>query len=100
MDCQLKCDFAGSYERSSLPAVKALERDVLGSDYGGTSWTTRDQVAEILRFLQLDAGKSLLEIGCGAGWPGLLVCSETNCDATLLDLPMVALHQAAERAKQ
>ena len=28
IDCDLRCDFAGSYERSVLPAVKALERDV------------------------------------------------------------------------
>ena len=43
-----RCDFAGSYELSRLPAVKALERDVLGCDYGGTSWTTVHQIPHLV----------------------------------------------------
>ena len=98
MDCDQRCDFAGNYERSYLPAVKALERDVLGCDYGGTSWTTRDQVSNIASFLDLNPSSSLLEVGCGAGWPGLYLSSMTGCEVTLLDMPLNALKQAAERA--
>ena len=98
MDCDLQCDFAGNYELSYLPAVKALERDVLGCDYGGTSWTTLDQASIITSALGLSSSSSLLEVGCGSGWPGLYLSSETGCDATLLDMPLIALQQAAERA--
>jgi len=98
MACEQRCDFAGSYERSYLPAVKALERDVLGCDYGGTSWTTRDQASNIMSSLALNSSSSLLEVGCGAGWPGLYLSSMTGCDVTLLDMPLIALEQAAERA--
>jgi len=98
MECDQRCDFTGSYERSNLPAVKALERDVLGCDYGGTSWTTHDQALKIPAALALGSSSGLLELGCGAGWPGLYLSKVTGCDVTLLDMPINALKQASERA--
>lgn len=91
-------DFAGCYERSQLPAMRKLERDVLGCDYGGTSWTTRSQADHIAAALELRPGTHLLEVGSGSGWPGLFLGSETGCDVTLLDIPFNALKLAAERA--
>ncbi|MFQ6004139.1 MAG: class I SAM-dependent methyltransferase [Woeseia sp.] len=95
-----RCDFAGNYELSRLPAVRALERDVLGCDYGGTSWTTREQTEHIAKSLELQPGVQLLEVGSGSGWPGLLLGSTTGCELTLLDIPTNALKQAAERAAE
>jgi ubiquinone/menaquinone biosynthesis C-methylase UbiE len=92
------CDFAGSYDLSRLPEIKKLEQAALGCDYGGTSWTTRQQVSGILESLQLGSADRLLDIGSGAGWPGLLLSKESNCGVTLLDIPLNALSQAAERA--
>ncbi len=92
------CDFAGCYERSQIPAMRELERDVLGCDYGGTSWTTRSQADDIASSLELGPGMHLLEVGSGSGWPGLFLGSETGCDVTLLDIPVNALKLAAERA--
>lgn len=99
MECNAGCDFTDSYELSKLPAMKAVERQVLGCDYGGTSWTTAKQVPHILSSLRLDAGKRLLEAGCGAGWPALYVSRISGCSATLLDMPLNALQQAAARAQ-
>jgi cyclopropane fatty-acyl-phospholipid synthase-like methyltransferase len=94
------CDFAGCYERSQIPAMRELERDVLGCDYGGTSWTTLSQAHDIANSLALAPGLRLLEVGSGSGWPGLFLVSETGCDATLLDIPFNALKLAADRAVQ
>ncbi|MFQ5983753.1 MAG: SAM-dependent methyltransferase, partial [Woeseiaceae bacterium] len=93
-----RCDFAGHYELSQMPAVRELERNVLGCDYGGTSWTTRSQVDHIVESLELAPGTHLLEIGAGSGWPGLFLGRTTGCDVTLLDIPLNALKQAAKRA--
>lgn len=93
-----RCDFAGSYALSRLPAVKALESEVLGCDYGGTSWTTVDQIPQLVSALALDAGTRLLEVGCGSGWPGLYISRITGCRVTILDMPFVAIELAAERA--
>lgn len=92
------CDFAGSYDLSRLPEIKKLEQAALGCDYGGTSWTTRDQVELIRHSLQLDGSSELLDIGSGAGWPGLLLAELSDCTVTLLDIPMNALLQAEQRA--
>lgn len=92
------CDFAGCYERSRMPAMRKLERNVLGCDYGGTSWTTRSQADHIVKSLDLKPGVHLLEVGSGSGWPGLFLGAETGCDVTLLDIPINALKLAAERA--
>ena len=92
------CDFAGSYDLSKLPEIKKLEQAALGCDYGGTSWTTRQQVDDIVQALELGTSSRLLDIGAGAGWPGLLLGKLSNCDVTLLDMPLNALSQAAERA--
>ena len=94
------CDFAGSYDLSKLPEIKKLEQAALGCDYGGTSWTTRSQVEAIVSSLELDASSQLLDIGAGAGWPGLLLGKLSSCDVTLLDIPVNALTQAVQRAAE
>lgn len=95
-DCCLV--FAESYEVSNLPAMRAIERSVLGCDYGGTSWTTIDQAAQIIDLLDLQPGRHVLDIGAGSGWPGLYLADSSGCDVTLLDLPLNALGKARQRA--
>lgn len=98
MNCEQGCDFVADYECSALPAVKALERDVLGSDYGGTSYTTKRQADDALAALNLNPESRLLEVGSGSGWPSLYLSDQSGCDATLLDMPLIALEHAAQRA--
>ncbi len=94
------CDFAGNYDLSKLPEIKKLEQLALGCDYGGTSWTTRQQIDSILASLELNSECRLLDIGAGSGWPGLLLSKLSRCNVTLLDIPLNALQQAAERAAE
>jgi SAM-dependent methyltransferase len=74
-----------------------LEQAVCGSDYGGTSWTTRDEADQIGRLLELDSATKLLEIGAGSGWPALYLAGLSGCDATLADVPLEAIRLAADR---
>jgi ubiquinone/menaquinone biosynthesis C-methylase UbiE len=48
--------------------------------------------------LGLQPGSRLLDVGAGAGWPGLYFAKETGCDAVLVDLPLSGLQAATERA--
>ncbi len=90
--------FADSYEVSNLPAMRAIERAVLGCDYGGTSWTTCVQAEQLIGALELRPGRHLLEIGAGSGWPGVYLAKASGCDVTLVDLPLNALAKAVSRA--
>ena len=90
--------FSGEYVRAQSPVMLDLERAVCGCDYGGTSWTTREEAENIGRLLLLEKGRRLLEIGSGSGWPALYLAAITGCDATLTDVPGEALRLASERA--
>ena len=92
--------FAASYEVSNLPAMREVERTVLGCDYGGTSWTTSAQADQIVDLLDLQPNVHILDIGAGSGWPGLYLADTSGCEVTLLDLPVNALAKARERARR
>jgi len=78
--------------------MRALEKEVLGCDFGGTSWTTRSQADGIPAALKLDSDSHLLEIGAGTGWPGIYLAGQAGCDVTLLDVPVSSLIHARHRA--
>ncbi len=94
---ELSEHFADEYRRAQTPVMLDLERAVCGCDYGGTSWTTRDEAERMGRLLDLGKGRKLLEIGAGSGWPALFLAGETGCDAILADVPYDALRIAADR---
>ena len=95
---ELTADFADFYRRAQTAPMLAIERAVFGSDYGASSWTTRDEATRVGELLALAPGRSLLEVGAGSGWPGLYLARETGCDVTLVDLPLDGLRIAADRA--
>jgi len=78
--------------------MRRVEEAVLGCDYGGTSWTTRQQAIQMIAMLGIGPGRHLLDIGSGSGWPALFVADRSGCDVTLVDIPLNALDQARTRA--
>ena len=50
--------------------------------------------------LGLSPQSSLIDIGAGAGWPGLYLSSISGCSLTLVDLPETGLKLAADRSIQ
>jgi len=96
---EMIAQFDNAYRHASAPVVQAIERRVCGCAYGGTSWTTRDEAERMGEVLALAPGKRLLEIGAGAGWPGLHLAKTTGCTVVLVDLPAGGLRVACERAR-
>jgi len=92
------CDFARDYEIARSPLMRELERCVRGSDYGATSWTTREQAEQAAARLGLMPGLRLLEVGAGSGWPALFFATLSGCDVVLTDLPLSGLRIARSRA--
>ena len=95
----LRCRFARDYELARLPAMREIERRVLGCDYGGTSWTTRDEATRVARLLGLRPAARLLDVGAGSGWPGLYLAKLAGCEVVLVDIPLTGLQIAIERAR-
>ncbi len=90
--------FDRSYQRGQTDTMRAIERAVCGCDYGGTSWTTRQEAELLSELLALGPGAALLEVGAGSGWPALYMASTSGCDATLVDLPLEGIRIASKRS--
>jgi ubiquinone/menaquinone biosynthesis C-methylase UbiE len=90
--------FARTYALHRAQTMRAIERKVCGCDYGGTSWTTLKEAEQVVADLALKRGDRLLDVGAGAGWPGLYFARRLGCDVVLTDLPMEGLEIARERA--
>jgi SAM-dependent methyltransferase len=95
---ELVARFANDYRLGEADVVREIERRVCGCDYGGTSWTTRDEARRLGELLGLAPGVRLLEIGAGSGWPGLYLATTTGCEIVQTDLPLDGLRIAAARA--
>ena len=96
----LKKRFEEVYARSTHSAMQAIEREVCGCDFGGNSWTSREQADEQIRMLGLDEGAELIDLGAGTGWPALYMAAQTGCTVTLVDLPVLGLDLAQKRAEE
>lgn len=97
-DQEVADDCDQQYKLVLADVMLAMEREYNDSDYGGTSWTTRAEADRMGQFLNLKPSNRLLDIGSGAGWPGLYLAQSSGCDITLTDLPLSGLQIATTRA--
>lgn len=80
--------------------MQSIERKVCGCDFGGNSWTNKDQADSLIRVLKLKSNTTLIDLGAGTGWPGLYLAKKSGCNVTLVDLPEIGLQIAKRRAKE
>jgi ubiquinone/menaquinone biosynthesis C-methylase UbiE len=90
--------FGSRYRQAGAEVIQEIERATLGCAYGGTSWTTRVEAEAMASLLGLGPGVRALEVGSGAGWPGLYLAEKSGCDMALVDLPFDGLRAVAARA--
>jgi cyclopropane fatty-acyl-phospholipid synthase-like methyltransferase len=67
-------------------------------NYQVKGYTTLEEARRMAMLMDLQPGFRLLDVGAGAGWPGLFFTKETGCDTVLVDLPLGELRTATERA--
>jgi 2-polyprenyl-3-methyl-5-hydroxy-6-metoxy-1,4-benzoquinol methylase len=91
-------DFAADYALPPAIVVDDIERRVIGEVWGANGFTTASQAELLADRLELRAGKRLLDIGTGRGWPGLYLAKRSGCEVVLTDLPIEGLRLARDRA--
>jgi SAM-dependent methyltransferase len=93
LDC-----FDERYLHVRSPVMMEIEAEAHGTDYGAQSWSTIEHVEAMAAHLDLGKGHRLLDIGAGAGWPGLHIGLTTGCEVTMLDFPINGLKVGLARA--
>ncbi|HXK39694.1 MAG TPA: class I SAM-dependent methyltransferase [Candidatus Paceibacterota bacterium] len=97
---QKRVEFAERYSLGQREVLDAIERAVIGGDWGANGYTTMRQADELAERLELDASKRLLDVGTGQGWPGLYLARKTGCEVVVTDLPIEGLRRAVTRSEQ
>ena len=93
-----KQTYDARYQSAILDATRQIEIDAVGSDYGNNGFTTIAQTDMLLDALALTADDRLLDLGSGAGWPGLYLAMRSGCRVVVSDLTVQGMRQATQRA--
>jgi hypothetical protein len=86
-EAELVDRFREYYLNTDNEVLRELERRALGAAYGGNGYTDIHQVERLGSILDVDGGDCVLELGSGAGWPGLYIARHTGANVVLSDVP-------------
>ncbi|HET7311450.1 MAG TPA: class I SAM-dependent methyltransferase [Mycobacteriales bacterium] len=79
-------------------ATRVVEAEAVGTDYGNAGFTTRAQADLLADLLELKPTDRLLDVGSGAGWPGLYLAGRSGCSVVVSDISDTGMVQARRRA--
>lgn len=91
--------FSEAYSTPGSAAAARVEQAAIGAVWGANGYTTVAQADELGRRLELSAGRRLLDVGTGRGWPGIYLAEQTGCSVVGADMPLDGLRAAIGRAR-
>lgn len=80
-----RVDLYGAYRQFSDPVLAAIRHQTFGIDIGQNSWTTVDEYARILPWLEVPADGNVLEVASGSGGPAIHLARTLGCRVTGID---------------
>lgn len=89
-----------AYGNFQTSLYEEIRREAFGEDIGQNSWLTADEQDKFLSWLGLAAGKTLLDVACGAGGPALRIAALTGCTISGVDVHEKAISTARSLASQ
>jgi 2-polyprenyl-3-methyl-5-hydroxy-6-metoxy-1,4-benzoquinol methylase len=92
--------YDANYGNFQTTLYEQVRRDAFGEDIGQNSWLTSSELDRFRGWLDLSAGKSLLDVACGAGGPALHIASLTGCSVTGIDVHEQAVATANKLAAE
>jgi ubiquinone/menaquinone biosynthesis C-methylase UbiE len=91
--------YDSAYANYAADAYRQVRLETYGEDLGQTSWVTTEESREIPQLLELTAGSSVLEVGCGSGGYALHVAEAVGCGIVGLDVSASGVHNANQLAR-
>jgi 2-polyprenyl-3-methyl-5-hydroxy-6-metoxy-1,4-benzoquinol methylase len=92
--------YDAAYGNFQTNLYEEIRREAFGEDIGQNSWLTAVEQDKFLSWLGLTAGKTLLDVACGAGGPALRIAALTGCTLTGVDVHETAISTARSLASQ
>jgi 2-polyprenyl-3-methyl-5-hydroxy-6-metoxy-1,4-benzoquinol methylase len=92
--------YDANYGNFQTDLYEAIRREAFGDDIGQNSWLTADELSGFLTWLDLTPGKTLLDVGCGAGGPAMRIAATTGCSVAGVDIHEQAVRTARALAGQ
>ena len=98
----LKVLFEQVFKIERSESYRDIFREVYGDDYpedaNPDSFVTLTDLYTIAKSLNVEPGKTILDLGCGRGGPGLWIARETRTNYVGIDLSENAINQAIHRS--
>jgi len=92
--------YDSNYGHFQAELYAEIRLEAFGEDIGQNSWLTADEQDRFLRWLDLSAGSTLLDVACGAGGPALRMASMTGCSVVGIDAHEDAIRTANSLAAE
>jgi cyclopropane fatty-acyl-phospholipid synthase-like methyltransferase len=92
--------YNANYGNFQTELYTQIRHEAFGEDIGQNSWLTSDEQDRFLQWLDLSAGKTLLDVACGAGGPALRIAATTGCSVVGIDVHEQAVTTASSLAAQ
>jgi ubiquinone/menaquinone biosynthesis C-methylase UbiE len=86
--------YDSNYGNFHTELYEQIRREAFGEDIGQNSWHTAEEQNKFIDWLGLAAGKTLLDVACGAGGPALRIAAITNCSVVGIDFHEQAVSAA------
>jgi ubiquinone/menaquinone biosynthesis C-methylase UbiE len=92
--------YNANYGNFQTDLYAQIRHEAFGEDIGQNSWLTSGEQDRFLAWLDLSPGKTLLDVGCGAGGPALRIAAKTGCSVVGIDVHEQAVATASSLAAQ
>ena len=78
--------YDNAYANYGAEVYRDIRIETYGQDLGQTSWVTTEESSAIPQMLHVDAGSSVLEVGCGSGGYALHLAKNVGCSIVGVDV--------------
>lgn len=92
--------YDANYGNFQTALYAEIRREAFGEDIGQNSWHTAKEQDLFLGWLDLSAGKTVLDVACGTGGPALRIAANTGCSIVGIDIHAQAISVAKSLASQ